>query len=1020
MKKLIHFFLENSLFVNLITVLVLAFGFLSLGNINKEGYPKVDRKMMYVTVVYPGASGEESEANITLPLEQALLPLEGVDKITSQSGENLSVLTVNLDIDHPDPESVKSEVRNTVLETELPDEAETPQFFDWKVSSFPVLMLGLFSESLTYGELKDISEDLSDYLLSLSDVSKVEPVVERNREIQIRLNLSKMNENYISIQEVISAVSNNNFKLTGGTYEDGNVDKAITVSSLLEGTDDLEKIVLREAFDADPIYLTDIAEIIDDFEEESSRLRLNGESGIAIHISKKENSDIINTVDSVLEAAETYIEGLDEDVSLSSLWDLSETTRERLEIVTNNAVMGLVLVIIILFIFMDIRNAFWTAMGIPFSIAFAMVFLQFFNVTINSVSLLGIIVVLGMVVDDAIVISENIYRHRIEGKGWVESAKIGVSEMAAPVFATILTTVVSFLSLYNLKGTMGQFSREIPIVVIFVLAGSLFESIFILPSHLSHRFKPQKEIKMKEKKFILKLRSGYEKLLFPFLKRPWWVIGGFSVLMVLTVLFLLSGGLPFISFPASDATALHITGNTAFTQNLDETESAVLPIEEILSGYGTNTIRSFSVTIGDVGYPEFFDIDIYLTSTEQREYSSAEIQTALQNFIDESAELTNVVILAETGGPVEGRALEIRITGNDNDLRRNLTDEIFDFLNQTEGVLDVTRSDEQNKLEISAEIDQNAAAWSGVSPLMIAYTLRAAMTGVVASTWKSPEDEIAFRVMLREEDAETLSDIKKLKVPNENFTLIPLSVLVDFEELPAVDKIDHFNGKRSTQIELDVEKDSITPIEVMALLEEEFSDFESDYPEFEINYGGEAEESAETISGMVNAGALALFVILMILIFQFKSVPQATMVLLAVPFSVIGMVLTLIAHGEVLSSMALFGEIGLIGVVVNDSLVMVEYLNSLRSKMTPDNFVSLIVKGAGTRLRPVILTTITTIAGLIPTAYGLGGTDNMIRPTTLVMGWGLLFATTLTLFLVPCFYAVEWKLSQKRAERRAK
>lgn len=1013
MRKIIEFFIKRPLIGNIVTLFVLVMGYVSMTQINKEGYPKIDRKQLYITVIYPGASPEEVEANVTIPCEDAIKSIDGIEEFTSISRENYVQIHVIIDQEYRDAEKVKNDIRRALDNTSLPSETLDPDIFEWKVSAFPVIEIGIYSDTLTYRQIRERALDLERRLKILPDVSTVRERGILDREIKIKLNLDALNANYISIQEVIQTIQANNFEIAGGVYEQNGVDKIITVSSRLKSVNDVGNIILRSTFEGHKIYLRDVARIENGFETESVRFRMNGQNGVALQVAKKDTSDIVKTVDTIYNAVDEYLASLNgEDLKVVYLWDMSVQTRDRLKIVTGNAVLGLILVVIILFLFMDIRNAFWTALGIPFSIAFAMIVLKPLGVTINSVSLLGMIVVVGMIVDDAIVISENIYRHKLMGKDWVTAGIDGTTEVALPVLSTVATTVIAFLSLMNLKGMIGDFAKEVPMVVNIVLAASLIEALFVLPGHVSHKlFKSGKPIEMKDRKFIVAMTAGYKKLLRGAIKLRYVVVPLFIALFVFSCYVLFSGKvLKFVAFPSDDATAVYLSGEIREGQNLDFTSERLKTLEKLVQSYPSNSIVSYSVEMGAIGYPEYFNMEVHLPSVSEGGVTGNSLIEDFRKVADETGYFTNVIYELQTGGPPVDRSIRLEIVGNDNEKRREISDAIVAYLESLDGVKDITRSDAEKKRELKISIDYAQCAMVGVPPAVIAQTVRSAFTGTIATSLQTPEELVEYRVLLDDRYRDRLSTLDKLYVMNFQHKLIPLAPLITIREQPTVSKIDHFNGDRNTIIEADTDVAVITPLEALNGVRAQFPNFDKDYPGFRMIVGGEAKSSKETIDSMISAAVITCLAIFFILILQFKSFPQAFIVLLAIPFSFIGVALTLWAHGMNLSAMALFGGVGLIGVVVNDSIVMVDYLNSLRRKMRSKHIIDLIVDGAAIRLRAVLLTTLTTVAGLLPTAYGIGGRDQLIMPTCLVMAWGLVFATTLTLLLVPSLYMLEFQI----------
>ena len=1015
MHGLIRYFADKTILANLLVLFILIFGFWNLQQINKEGYPKVDRKRIYITTIFPGASPEEVESGVTIPIENALSGIEGILKYVSVSQENVSRITVYIDPEYKELEKVKADIRRAVDNITLPKEVtKNPAFFEWKVSQFPVIEVAIFSDTLSYAELRTRALDLEKKLKTIPYVSGIIENAILDREIKIKLDLKKLNDNYISVQEVINAIQINNFEITGGSYNYKNEERLLTVTSKLKTIKDIQNVIIRSTFEGNKIYLKDIAKIEDGFEDKSTVIHLNGQQGVSLMVQKKDNADIMRTVDAVKAAVKEYQLSLGKtDLDFTYIWDLSAETRNRLEIVQTNAIMGLVLVLLVLFLLMDAKNAIWTAMGIPTAVAFAVIMMPLFGVTINSVSLLGIVVVMGMVVDDAIVISENIYRHRLMGKSPIKASIDGTIEVAYPVIGTVITTIVAFVPLYTLKGIIGDFAKEIPFVVIAVLAGSLIEALLILPNHLNHnwfgKMKPASE--MKERKFMVALRRGYEKSLNFVLKWYILLILVFGGLFYVSYYVLFSGHvLKFIPFPSNQSTHFEFNGEVTDGQMLNFTLTKVKKIEEFLSVYPTNVMVSYVSSVGELGFPEKFHMEVNLTPDSVRKIKADDIISNLRVYMDDVGGFTNVVFAVESGGPPMGRAIRIEIIGNDNLKRKEIADIITKYLLAIDGVYDIVRSDEENKKATKVMINYDMAAKVGVSPIVIAQTVRTAFHGVIASSLQTPEDLVNYRVVLDDMYKNKLGTLNQLYVMNFKNVLITLPSLIIMKDDKLVSKIDHYNGDRNTIIEADLLNAKITAKELYDKIVKDFGDFKEKYPGFQMEIGGEAESTQETIDSMISAAILAGVLILFILILLFRSIIQSVLVLLTVPFSLIGVAFALYTHNLPLTAMGVFGMVGLMGVVVNDAIVMVDFINAQRKILTKDNIRKLIVEGAGVRLRPVILTTVTTVAGLLPTAYGIGGSDQLVIPTVLVMAWGLMFATFLTLYLIPSFYMLDFRI----------
>ena len=1019
MKTLIRYFLNRTLLVNLLTALILIFGYFSLTSINRESLPHVDNKKLIISTVYSGASPIDVESGVTIPIEDILKSIDGIKEYISQSVENYSRITVILEDDVKDSENVKNDIRREINNVDLPKEVtKRPYINEWSPASFPVMDIGIFSKKLPYKELRIRAKDLKKKLLECSYISKVEEKGILDREVKIKLNLEKLQENYISIQEVINTIKMHNIEMTGGTFKQDNKDKIITVFSKIETLDDVKNIIIRSTFEGNKIFLKDIADIKDDFQKESTRMRFNSRPGISLEPKKKESADIIDSTDEIKKIVKEYKESLkNEDIDFIYLRDESYETRTRLSIVGINALIGFILVVIILFLFMNFKNAFWTAAGIPLSVAFALIFYIIFDITINRVSLLGIIVVMGMVVDDAIIISENIFRHHLLGKSWPRAAREATIEVANPVISTVITTIVAFMILYFMKGVVGKFAKEIPLVITLILCGSLFEALLILPNHIAHNLGIKvKKVKVKEKRVILFLQKKYKIFLKKILNKKIIVLAVFLLLLGLSFYALFSNTvIKYDEFPSEETIAVFISGKVRSGQTLDFTEKKIKLIERSLEKYSRDVVSSFSSYIGEAGYPEDFLIIINLTPPSEREITGNLIISNTRKIMDQSGFFTNYYFKKESGGPPVGRAIQVHIRGNQNKKRRMISDKIFTYLEKIEGVRDIVRSDEESKEELKILVDHSKAARSGVSPYSIGETVRAAFNGVIVTDVKNPDETISYRVMLQDKFKNNMDSFLNLKVLNNQKRLVPLSGLIKYKQQKLTSRINHYNGDRTTIIEAGLNKKIITPDEIYKKIKKKFSSFERDYPGFSMTIGGEAKRSQESKANLIKSGMIALAMIFFILILLFRSLGQAFIVLLAVPFSFFGAAVVLLSHGMCLSYMALFGLVGLAGVVVNGSLVMVNYINRLKEKYKKNKNMdinSIIVEGAVTRLRPILLTTITTISGLLPTAYAIGGRDAFVIPTVRVIAWGLLFSTTLTLILIPHLYLSHYTINR--------
>ena len=695
----------------------------------------------------------------------------------------------------------------------------------------------------------------------------------------------------------------------------------------------------------------------------------------------------------------------------------------------SNALLGFAMVIVILFFFLDKRIAFWTAVGIPISIGITLIILKFLDISINSISLCGFVVVLGMVVDDAIIIAESIYRAREKGMPPVDASIYGLRMVVKPVLGTIITTIIAFTSLYFVPGMIGDFSVEIPTIVIVMLAASFFEATLILPIHLAHGKQSVSSIRGEGppgQKLLIILENFYTRTLRMSLEHKF-------ISLLLLVSFLVVGGLitygitNFKMFPLEQSYKMWVHAKCPRESNLDFTSKQAIHLEEIIKSLPKGVIQSYKTTVGrffrESGRASnSFYIRLILTPSTKRKITAEGVKKYILENIKKKDIKTihDVTFYIDGGGPPVGKPLELRIIGNDNKLRKEIVSEVTENIKKF-GVIEATTDLREGKEEIKVLPKHDVIAMANLNVTMIAATIRAAIDGVVVSSLQTPDDKIEFRVMLDKESKKYKNPLEGLHVRNPYGKLVPLRSLVYEKKGMSPQNIFHYNGDRTNKIAGNVDMEKTTPKKVYEQIENEYKDFEKKHPGFSMDIGGEAKESKKMFKYMVSAIAVSIIAIYFILVIQFNSFIQPIMVIMAIPFGLVGLMIAFGLHGTDLSMLALIGVLGFAGVVVNDSLIMVDFINrtlkgdksvnaviDTAKKKGKDGLIDVndaIVQGARLRLRPIVLTTFTTVAGLIPTAYGLiGGLDSFVSPMVLAMAWGLIVGTTATLIAIPVFY----------------
>lgn len=1024
MKTLFKWFIEHPKLINLLLILVIIMGSLSFMNLKRNSIPKVDFKMMFVTTIYPGAAPEDVEINVTIPIEEEIQKVANLKQMASYSAENFSTIFVEIDPDIKNIEEVKRDIYKAVDRVaNLPKEVrDKPLVTELKSEIFPVFEVAISGNThITELDLRKYARTLEKKLLLVPGVGGTTKVGYRKREIRIEVDPFKAANNYVSLAEVMGAVAATNIRVSGGTVQSLSNKKKVITLAQFEELMDVKEVIVRSVFSGKRILVSDIAQTTDSFEEETKLVKANGIPCINIVVEKKANADSVTVAEKVRELLEDYNKELPSGIKAEIVKDYSIYVKSMLQTVISNAIVGFFLVILCLMIFLDRRVAFWTAIGIPFSILVAFYFMPFYDIAVTNQSLLAFIIVLGMLVDDAIVVAEHIFSYREKGLDPIEASVKGISEIFWPVCATVTTTIAAFLPILLMGGIWGEFIRAIPIVITITLLASLFEAAFILPSHVAHTTLRKKA----KPRILVFLESVYRRNLLRVLKRKFAVIGTFIVIFIISVGVILPI-LGFQLFPTSDADLLMVKLETPKGTPLKETEKRVSQIETIiLETIPDDVLVSYVTTIGEKG-TDIWDsisgisqdhwarVTINLSPAQERKLTSFQIKEQLEErfkVCKESEKFVDIGVITQAGGPPTGRPIDISFIGNNDQARTELGNELYSFLNRNDAVSDIFRNDEKGLTELNIELDKSLMSELGITAADVAGVVRAAISGNVVTSIRKDGEDVDFRVMLAEKYRNDPYFIRDLTLPNRLGKLIKLGSFISFTERSSPLAITHEDGDRVLQITADLDKKKENPGKFARQLRDKFEPMVARYPDTRMVIGGEEQYAQESLTNFFNAMVLALIVIYLILVVLFNSFTEPIIVMLAIPFGLIGVILAFLIHRETMSFLGLIGILGLGGVVVNNSLVMLKFLNKKEEEICNNGErldLGHIADAATARFRPIILTTITTVAGLLPSLYGLfGGRIDFIFPLLLALSWGLVFSSFITLFLIPTFYIIE-------------
>ena len=1041
MDAFLDFLVRQKKFALVFSLAFIAIGVLSVVGMQRDQFPTVDFEVLSVTTAYPGASPEDVEKSITNVIEEELLSVSGIKEITSSSREGISSIIVTLEADLTDVTTTKNDVRNAVNRVKaFPEEVtDLPQVVDFNVTEFPVVTINIDSTSGNFNQARQITDELEVAISRIKGVASVDNPSYLDSEIQIKVNPDKLVKYEMSINEVISAISSRNARFTVGDNNQESLEKNIVILSEFESIEDIKDVVIKSSFDGPVIRLNDIAEVFRGQEEETSITRVNGTKGFVLQVKKQPQADIIRTVKRVRERVAELQKNIPDDINIFYTDDSSEAVANRLDIIIKNGYIGLALVLVVLGVFLSLKTAFWVAVSIPVTLLGTVFGLGLTGNTINLISLSGFILVLGIVVDDSIVIAESIHHYKSKEGNLYKNVVMGLKRVIMPVVTTIISTMLVMSSFFLMSGVLGKFIYVLPVVVLFALAISFLEITFALPAHLA-----SKKVE-KQKTWFVPFENLYNRMMVRILKWRYLIVPLFIALLVYSAMFAMKN-IPFNLFPSRGATVMFANIEAPNGSSASYTEKIVIDVENLIVDEIGEDLKSYTSKI-DAFFTNKADIEIALTPTSDRERAAEDMQEKLKELVKnvEGAEEIRISLLRP--GPPQGADIEVTLVSANDAQRVLAADRLEEILKSINGVDNINRNDEIGKPRIETVLDFDEMARLGVDYQSVYRHLRTAFSGsyVTDATIAGKEEDV--RIYIGENDY-TENFIQNTAVKNRQGNLIPMSQFSTLREIEGEPDYNHLDGDRSIKVtasiadgrprgrpskvdessksvdsdSLDVRSDesdlsaaqpqrrgpppSKTIILAQALKELNAS---VEYPQVSIVTSGGAQESIESLQDFLRAFVVAIIGIFLLLAILFNSYSQPMLVLAAVPFSLIGVIWAFYFHGEPLSFFALTGSLALMGVIVNDSLVMVSHLNYIRDKSAQlEEKKVWIARGSRDRLRAVVLTTLTTMAGVLPLAYGIGGTDVFLQPMVLALGYGLIFGTFLTLILLPCMYLMNY------------
>ncbi|MBK7951038.1 MAG: efflux RND transporter permease subunit [Deltaproteobacteria bacterium] len=1028
MERFIRFFVERHLLVHVITASIVMVGLRSAKNTNIEGFPSTQLPRFVVNAQLPGAAARDVETKITIPIEDELREVDGLDSYTTVITDNRSVTQIELDDDTPDAEIAEKEREvRTALDAVRgfpEDMRDDPTLVVMNPNKQPILEVALAGESKS---LPAAALRVERALLRVEGVGEIEKVGLPDPELRVYVDPQAARAHGVTLLDVVRAIAGRNVSDTGGVLESSSDRRQVVLWGRFEKPEEVGDVVLRFEEEG-PLYVRDVARLELGREDVQLLAGTNGEPGLSLIVVKRAGADVIETQARIVDALARL--ELPNGVTTSIVNDMSYEMRNRMNVLYSNGIMGIILVVAILFTFLAPSAAIWVAAGVPIVILGVIAVMPFTGMTINFVSTTAFVIVLGMLVDDAVVVAEMILVKRQEGLPPAEAAVQGALAVSSPVFASAATTVLAFAPLLAIGGMSSRVVWMIPAVVCLSLLLSLAESFVILPAHMAISGSNAKPAP--KRAFVLRLEERYRRALRVTLANRGRVIAGFAAFFFL-VAFGVIPRLEFEFFPQESAPGFHIKVTMPPGTPIEQTEAVVDVVQAQLPPIMGTDLQALTTRVGhqdregsgrEYGSAENEGIVSAHLDLDKKRKSAAEWIEALRETIAAPLD-AKISFEADIDGPPGLEPVNVYVLANDDAIRRQVGVALAEFLRGMQGVVDVSIDERFGIRQIDLNPDPERLARHGLDARMLGQTLKAAYYGIIATEMRDLEETTDVRVTLEPEARRTLHAILDTPVRNERGELVLVRDVVDPVEIPALAKIQHRDGRRSLNVTAGLAADAPnTALTIAERIEREFVPRYANRDDVEIEISGEAVQSRRATGDLAAVGIVVVFGIGAVIAIMLGSLLEALFVIAVVPFAIVAVALTFWLHGMNFSLLPVIGTIGLSGVVVNASIVMVDAVHNAQSQLSraasEAEREATLIETIVSRLRPILVTTMTTFGGVIPTAYGIGGYDAVMSPMSLALGWGLALSTVVTLFLVPSLYVTANDINRRIATWRGK
>ena len=1043
MRNLISYFIKFPVAVNIIVLVFIAFGIIGALSMNSSYQPLTDSKVISISINFPGASPSEMEEGVVFKIETNLKGIVGIDRITSVSRENAAVINIeiqrgkNIDV-------VLSDVKNAVDKVPSFPIGMEPPIISKVENIKETISFTISGDNIDLTTLKEYAREIEKDLLGLKGISQLEITGFPEQEIEIALRENDLRAYNISFESVANSIKQTNLLITGGSVKTNTEEYLIRANNKKYYANGLHDLIIRADRLGNVIYLSDIATITDKWAEVPDRIFYNGDIAISIAISNTNNEDMLATA----ELVRNYIKKFNKThqnliINISS--DLSITLMQRTVLLLENIFYGVLLVLLFLALFLNSRLAFWVAAGLPIAFLGMFIFAAQLGVTINVFSLFGMIIVIGILVDDGIVIGENIYEHYSRGKTPIQAAIDGTMEIIPAILSAILTTIIAFSTFYFLDGRMGDMFKEVSTVVILTLLVSLVEALIILPAHIAHsKALADKNGDKKASKFDLvfgKINHHFnnflvyirDRLYAPYLR---YILNnrllGFAIPFALLIISagVLGGGIVKTSFfpsIASDRVVIKVNMPQGTNEQITDSvtsviERAVWKVNEDFSKKQSGNLPIIENIIKRIGPgTSKGSLTINLLPGEKRDFSSQKITNAIR---EASGKIAGVESLTfGSGGNFAGSPVSVSLRGNNITELKAAKNEIKKHLQSNPLLKDVADTDPKGIKEISIKLKKNAKIL-GLNLQSVMSQVRYGFFGFQAQRFQRGQDEIKIWVRYTKEDRSSIKNLDDMWIVSPSGSRIPFSEIANYEIKRGEVAINHMDGTREIQVFADLKSKKDSPTDIIASINANvIPAIKSKYPSVSIHYEGQNREAQKTKDSLGKVGFVILMLIYVVIAFTFRSYSQPLLLIFMIPFSIIGIVLGHFVHTLPINILSWLGIIALVGIMVNDGLVLVGKFNSyLKDGL---KFNEALIQAGISRFRAIFLTSLTTVAGLAPLLLEQSWQAQFLKPMAISISYGIVIATFLTLLMLPLLLSlsnsakvfIKWIITGEKVEK---